>query len=70
MSDPRDVPRTKDGPLACQDVRCQDLATRRVAWPGRGWAYYCDAHGRQAIGVLLALATYSVAEVSDEGWLA
>ncbi len=53
----------------CLQVGCQLHATVRIAWPGRGWVYYCWTHGRRAQGLLTYLGAASVYEESSLGWL-
>ncbi len=36
----------------CTEKPCGELAVVRIAWPGRGWLYFCERHGRWAQEIL------------------
>lgn len=39
-------------------MRCNNIGTWRYVWPGKQWAYACDEHIRQVVGVAGALGFF------------
>jgi len=51
--------------MKCHEHDCEDPATMKVSWPGRGWIFYCNAHGQYAVRILEDMGSLGAVELLE-----